>query len=78
MSTRTGTTKSNAAKSHLEKASREGVCERHRKAASHYVKAAELFEDAGFVREAESAWRRAGEHAEKRSWELGRRPKFQA
>jgi hypothetical protein len=76
--TKTITAKANTAKGHLEKAQRESVCGANRKAAVHFIKAAELFEDVGFVREAERAWYRAAEHSEKRGWELGRRPKFHA
>lgn len=78
MSPKATTAKTAVARAHIEKATREGVCGKHRKAAAHYVKAAELFEDTGHTLEAERAWRRACEHAEKRSWELGRRPKFDA
>lgn len=76
MSTKATTAKTNAARLYLERANREAVCERHGKAAAAFVRAAELFEDAHRAKEAESAWKRACEHAEKRSWELGQRRKL--
>jgi hypothetical protein len=78
VSARDSTIKTNTARSHIEKATREAACQSHRKAVVHYVKAAELFEDTGHNLEAERAWRRAFEHAQKRSWQLAQRPKFSA
>lgn len=72
------TAKANAARGLKESAQRSAACEIHSKAAVAYAKCAELFEAVGNWAEAERAWLRAAEHSEKRSWELGRRPKFDA
>ncbi len=78
MSTRESTAKTAVARTHIEKATREGTCGKHRKAAVHYVKAAELFEDTGHTKEAAKAWLRAHEHAKQRSQQINRRPTFDA
>lgn len=70
--------KANIAQGLQDKASRDGACGLHRKAAAAYVKAAELFEDTGQYPRAEHAWRRACEHAEKRSWQVARKKTLDA
>lgn len=72
------TTKLNTAKSLEEKARREASVGRTRNAAKGWVRAADAYELAGDTRAAIVAWRKACEFSERRSWELGRRPKFDA
>lgn len=78
MSTKAATARLGTAKSLEEKARREATSGRTRNAAKGWVRAADAYELAGDLRAAEAAWRRACEFADRRCWELKRRPTFNA
>lgn len=72
------TAKTNAARDLQEKAQREAHLGSNSKAAESYLKAGKLFCDAGDLRAAEHAWRRACDFCERTANQIAQRPKFDA